>query len=129
MPVEVLEHYTIRCASLERTRDFYADIVGLTVGPRPNFNFAGYWLYCGGSPVIHLVEARGSQAATPGEHSTGALDHVAFRGVDLEKTRAHFRANGIAFTENAVPDFELHQIFLHDPDGIMVELNFRGIVA
>jgi len=35
MPVEMLEHYTIRCASLERTRDFYRDVIGLSVGERP----------------------------------------------------------------------------------------------
>ena len=41
MPVEMLEHYTIRCASLETTRDFYRDVLGLAVGDRPNFPFKG----------------------------------------------------------------------------------------
>ena len=48
----------IRCSNLERTRDFYRDFIGLEVGPRPNFNFAGYWLYCGGVAVVNLMKRR-----------------------------------------------------------------------
>jgi len=57
MGVLALEHVTIRCAQLQRTRDFYVELVGLTEGARPNFPFRGYWLYLGGVPVVHLVEA------------------------------------------------------------------------
>jgi len=122
MPVEMLEHYTVRCASLERTRDFYRDVLGLSVGDRPNFPFKGYWLYLGGVPIVHLSETR------DGPHSTGdtaALDHIAFRGLDLEATRATLRKHGLSFRENEVPGARIHQIFVPDPDGILIELNFR----
>lgn len=124
MPVEQIEHYTIRCRDLERTCDFYRDVIGLTVGPRPNFNFPGYWLYCGGVPVVHLVKEDGSPAAPDG-HSTGAVDHIAFRGSDVETTKKALTRHNIVFRHNAVPDFRLQQIFVHDPDGIQIELNFR----
>ena len=62
MPVEMLEHYTIRCASLERSCDFYRDVLGLTVGDRPNFPFKGYWMYLGGVPIVHLVDRAESDA-------------------------------------------------------------------
>ena len=127
MPVEMLEHYTIRCANLERTRDFYRDVIGLDVGDRPNFPFKGYWLYLGGVPMVHLVDAAES-AERDGPHSgadTAALDHIAFRGVDLEATRATLKAHDLAFRENAVPGGRIHQIFVADPDGILLELNFR----
>ena len=96
MPVEMLEHYTIRCASLERTRDFYRDIIGLTVGDRPNFPFKGYWLYLGGVPIVHLVDAAESEMrdGAHGKGDTAALDHIAFRGLDLAATSdlASYRA-------------------------------------
>lgn len=38
MAVDMLEHFTVRCGSLERTRDFYFEIIGLRVGPRPDFD-------------------------------------------------------------------------------------------
>ena len=127
MPVEMLEHYTIRCASLERTRDFYRDVLGLTEGERPKFPFKGYWLYLGGVPIVHLVDAAESEMRD-GPHrgsDTAALDHIAFRGRDLEATRATLRRHGLSFRENAVPGGRIHQIFVPDPDGILIELNFR----
>jgi catechol 2,3-dioxygenase-like lactoylglutathione lyase family enzyme len=128
MPVEMLEHYTIRCASLERTRDFYRDALGLTVGERPNFPFKGYWMYLGGVPIVHLVDAAES-ADRDGPHDgrdTAALDHIAFRGLDLAATRAALMRHDLPFRENAVPGGRIHQIFVPDPDGILIELNFRN---
>ena len=48
MGVRALEHVTIRCGQLRRTRDFYVELMGLTEGERPAFPFRGYWLYLGG---------------------------------------------------------------------------------
>jgi catechol 2,3-dioxygenase-like lactoylglutathione lyase family enzyme len=128
MPVELLEHYTIRCASLERTRDFYRDVLGLAEGERPNFPFRGYWMYLGAVPIVHLVDARESEARD-GAHNgtdTAALDHIAFRGRDLDATRATLQAHGLKFRETGVPGGRLRQIFVPDPDGILIELNFRN---
>jgi catechol 2,3-dioxygenase-like lactoylglutathione lyase family enzyme len=128
MPAEQLEHVTVRCTDLNATRAFYAGILGLSVGPRPDFPFKGYWLYCGGVPVVHLVD----KAETEQRHSahtgpdTGALDHVAFRGGDIAAMRATLGAAGIAFRETGVPGGRLQQIFVSDPNGILIELNFRN---
>ena len=46
MPAEALNHYTIQARDMEKTKDFYEQIVGLKVGDRPPLNFPGYWLYC-----------------------------------------------------------------------------------
>ena len=94
MGVQVLEHVTIRCAQLKRTRDFYVDLMGLTEGDRPAFPFRGHWLYLGGVAVVHLVEASDSAGAwgreivipTPAD-GTGSFDHVAFRGDDFQAMR------------------------------------------
>jgi len=131
MPVEMLEHYTIRCASLERTRDFYRDVLGLTVGDRPNFPFKGYWMYLGGVPIVHLVD-RTESDARDGPHvgvDTAAFDHIAFRGIDIEATRATLKAHDLKFREAGIPGGRLQQIFVPDPDGILVELNFRNAAA
>jgi len=127
MPVEMLEHYTIRCESLERTRDFYRDVLGLIDGDRPSFPFKGYWMYLGGVPIVHLVDAQESTERDGPQVGvdTAALDHIAFRGVDIEATRATLRKHDLKFRENAVPGGRIHQIFVRDPDGILIELNFR----
>lgn len=128
MALEALEHCTIQCADLAATRDFYRDVLGLREGFRPAFGFAGHWLYLGEVPVVHLVGADGAlkenRGRPTGDH-TGAFDHVAFRGKDASATIARLKAKGIAFRESQVRDIGLHQVFVRDPNGVMVEMNFR----
>ncbi len=128
MALEALEHYTIQCTDLAGTRDFYRDVLGLKEGPRPKLGFAGHWLYCGEVPVVHLLGADGAlpenRGCEPGG-DTGAFDHIAFRGSDVETTLVSLKKHGVAFRENHIPDFQLHQVFVRDPNGIMVEMNFR----
>jgi catechol 2,3-dioxygenase-like lactoylglutathione lyase family enzyme len=134
MGVRALEHVTIRCSQLRRTRDFYVDLMGLTEGERPAFPFRGYWLYLGGVPVVHLVEASDTagawgreEAPLPvAEDGTGAFDHVAFHGDDFEGMRARLKDTGVIFKERVVPGGRLKQLFVPDPEGVLVEINFRA---
>ena len=71
MPAVSLNHYTILVQDLERTKDFYEDIVGLKSGDRPPLNFDGYWLYCGGEPVVHLIANRAGDPHIDGAPGTG----------------------------------------------------------
>jgi catechol 2,3-dioxygenase-like lactoylglutathione lyase family enzyme len=129
MALEALEHYTINCADLDATRDFYRDVLGLAQGFRPKLGFHGYWLYAGDIPVVHLLGPEGAlpenREAKPGA-STGSLDHIAFRGKDAGATIAKLREHGLKFRENRIAEIALHQVFVRDPNGIMVEMNFRG---
>jgi catechol-2,3-dioxygenase len=124
MPVDGFSHYNLRAprALLEDLRAFYADVIGLTVGPRPPFASFGYWLYAGGEPVLHLSEAR------PGsEPSAGAstFDHAALRCSDRAGFEQLLRARGVPFSTAQVPLTRQVQLFLTDPAGNGVELNFQ----
>lgn len=122
MPVDGFQHINIRSADVERAREFYARVLGLRAGDRPPFRSAGYWLYLGDQAVVHLVQRGPDEPVDPG---SGNLDHVAFRGVDLDGTRQALHAAGIPFREAVVPRDKTMQIFVHDPDGIKLELNFE----
>ena len=86
------------------------------------FASIGYWLYLGDQPIVHLVQRQPDHTA---EGGSGALDHVAFRGMNLDATRQTLREAGIPFREAVVPRDNIVQIFVHDPDGIKLELNFE----
>ena len=45
-------------------------------------------------------------------------------GVWLSAYTAKLTEKGIAFEERDVPGKPLHQVFLHDPNGVKVEINF-----
>src|ERR1700682_970160 len=58
MPLGGLQHYTIEPSDLERTKDFYCEVLGLENGDRPPLDFPGYWLYSGGAATVHLMGTR-----------------------------------------------------------------------
>jgi catechol 2,3-dioxygenase-like lactoylglutathione lyase family enzyme len=120
MPLERLDHVTILCRDLARSRVFYAEVLELVDGDRPPFDFPGAWLWLGDKPVVHLVGGRNADT-----HGTGSFDHVAFAASDLDATRSRLVGAGVRFRETAVPGRPLHQIFLEDPDGVTIELNVR----
>ncbi len=121
MAVKGIDHCTILAADLAATRDFYVDVLGLTEGARPPFDFPGHWLYCGDHPVVHLVGGERARGAATG---SAAVDHIAFAAADIDAVRAHLQALGLDFDERKSPRLGQHQLFLRDPNGIRIELNF-----
>lgn len=140
LSVAGVAHVTLLCspAQLASVEDFYKQVIGLTSGARPSFEFPGVWLYAGGEPIIHLAavlqDAASASAATASSRSampggalpTGPIDHVALRANGtVTASREQLNRQGIPFTEAPVPDFPLYQIFLNDPLGVKIELNFE----
>lgn len=138
MGIRKLGHYSIRTGDLEASRRFYTDILGLAEGFRPPFKFPGVWLYAGGDEadfgVVHIIgidphDPQGlkdylgdkDEDALSG---TGAVDHVAFLATGLEAMRARLAAAGLPFTERTVPSLGLFQLFLTDPSGVTIEMNY-----
>jgi catechol 2,3-dioxygenase-like lactoylglutathione lyase family enzyme len=137
--IQSLNHFSIRTVELEASRQFYEEVLGLKVGPRPDFPFPGLWIYAGdtGNPYNAVVHIIGIDRNDPeglkkylGERDEGtlqgggALDHVAFFATGLADMLAHLKGRGIAPRERTVPSIGLHQLFLDDPNGIVIELNY-----
>ena len=120
--IDRLDHINIAAPAglLVEVRDFYVDILGLEDGARPEFSSPGYWLYAGNDPLIHLSERDGRSA----DGSNGCLDHVAFRGQDMQALSSRLESTGIEFKLTHVPGLNLSQLFFHDPAGVRVEVNF-----
>ena len=135
MPIEKLDHYSIRTADLDATRQFYTNVLGFEVGPRPNFPFPGVWLYQGGTAVVHVIgidpeDSTGLQDylgdREMGGSGSGNIDHVAFVGSDIDGMRSRITEAGLPFRERQVPAMTLKQLFVEDPSGVTIELNFPG---
>ena len=134
-----LNHFSIRTLDLEATRVFYERVLGLTVGPRPPFPFPGLWMYSGdhgnvANAVVHII---GMDPQDPeglkrylGDRDvaslkgSGAVDHLAFFAQGLAAMLEHLRTLGVAVRERTVPAIGLHQLFLDDPNGVVIELNY-----
>ena len=133
-----INHFSIRTADLDASRHFYADVLWLTVGPRPAFPFPGLWMYRGdhadvANAVVHIIgtdraEQQGLDGylgeRDEGERGTGSIDHVAFFADGLAAMLAHLKSKGVPYRQRTVPNIGLHQVFLDDPNGCVIELNY-----
>ncbi len=126
MPVTGLSHYNLRAPRelMERLRSFYCEVVGLTPGERPPFGSFGYWLYAGEQAIVHISETRAGEACTLGVTTT--FDHAAFHCSGRLDFESRLRQSGIAFTKARVPGTLQLQLFISDPAGNGVELNFAS---
>lgn len=123
MGVGVLDHFNIRTRNLGETVRFYEDVLGLEKGPRPNFAFPGAWLYSEGRAVVHLVDISGTDETQ--KPDSGVVHHVAFVSHGFHGMKQHLQAKGFAFEAREVPGGDLWQIFVRDPNGVMIELNYE----
>lgn len=128
MAIAGLNHFNIMGSRslIDEVRDFYIDVIGLSEGWRPDFDFDGHWLYAGDAPILHLmVSEEDSKAAESGITSkTGHLDHIALTAADLKAVEARLIKLGQVYKKKMIARFNVTQLFLHDPIGLGVELNF-----
>ena len=137
MLINSLDHCSIRTTKLQETRDFFVDILGLEDGERPDFPFPGAWLYTDSTAVIHLIGVDpddpsglqrhlGGQISAEALQGSGAFDHIAFRANDPIVLIERLEKTDYAYRERQVPNMNLFQIFVEDPNGITIELNYWG---
>jgi catechol 2,3-dioxygenase-like lactoylglutathione lyase family enzyme len=122
--VGVLDHFNIRTRKLADTVRFYQDIMGLEKGARPNFAFPGAWMYSEGKAVVHLVDI--SQTEEPQKPDSGVVHHVAFASRDFAGMKQRLETKRMEFDSRQVPGGDLWQIFVNDPNGVMIELNYEA---
>ena len=104
-------------------KDFYCDVVGLTQGFRPAFERFGFWLYIGDKDVLHLITPKEGDDRS---YQKSSFDHVAFKTAAYQDVLKKLKSLNISFEEKLIPGMSAHQIFLRDPAGNRVELNFEG---
>jgi catechol 2,3-dioxygenase-like lactoylglutathione lyase family enzyme len=138
MPLSHLEHFLIQTANMAATRDWYVSTLGFRDGPHPDFKFPVCWLYLGEKDVIHLTEGGTNVSENRkrylGQQSdavqgSGVIDHMAFRCSGLQETMEHLKRSNVPFSQRQVDDQGVFQLFLMDPNGVKIELNFAASEA
>lgn len=143
-----LDHVNIVTLRLEETVRFYTEVLGMrsgNVAGLPPGSVCAAWIYDDSdTPVLHLqgidpgrpeealesvLRRRGDLAASisvEGLRGSGAIDHIALECDRYDELRARLTAAKCELNYNEVPRMNLRQIFVNDPNGITLELNFRG---
>ncbi len=133
MGLKRLEHFLVLTNDIDATKDFYCNALGMSVGLRPELEFPGYWVYLDEIPVVHIADFQAyivwtKKVGIPvssGPPGTGALDHVAFNAKGFDSMFESLSTQGFTLSHNILADIGLKQIFLEDPNGLSIELNFR----
>jgi glyoxylase I family protein len=121
MAQRMLDHASICVTDVERSRQFYEGLLGLTPAPRPDFGFPGMW-YQIGEGQLHLIQRqRADSTGRPAESIDATDPHLAIRVDDLDGMRHRLQAAGLQLL-----DFGGEQLWVHDPDGNTVELRAPG---
>lgn len=120
MTLNAFDHVNVRTAKLEAMKDWYADVLDLHAGPRPDFGFDGAWLYLGDRAVVHLVEVTGE----PQAGGDVTLEHFAFRASGMPEFLAKLDSKGIAYKIAVIEAVSVAQVNIFDPDGNHIHVDF-----
>lgn len=124
--INQLDHYNFNTDNPAATLDFYTRILGLESAPkgmRPSTK-PGAWIMIGDRAGIHINFVDHSHQGIGGD--TGPIDHIAFDATDHSAFENVFTENDIEYRKVARPEINLVQLFLHDPNGIKIEINIRN---
>ncbi|WP_170387592.1 VOC family protein [Ruegeria atlantica] len=123
MRIERLDHVNIVTTRLPDMVAWYAEVLGLKPGARPDFPFPGAWLYAGDDAVVHLV----GQEGTPnvGSEVKLKLEHFALSATGLSAFEEKLISCQIQYRKTDVQGAGKVQIHVADPDGNHIHIDFE----
>lgn len=121
MQIKRLDHLNIRTSRLEEMIRWYQEVLGLTLGPRPDFGFPGAWLYAGEDAIVHLVGLTDEPGSNPKDLK---LEHGAMTATGFDDFIALLKARGDAYYLARVPGWPIVQVNVVDPDGNHLHIDF-----
>ncbi|WP_426164417.1 VOC family protein [Sandarakinorhabdus sp. DWP1-3-1] len=131
MTVKSLDHVNIQTTAVAETAQFLADVLELRPGPVvPGGDMARVtWMYdAQDRPLVHITlpgQTFAEDADRPLRADTGALHHVAFECTGHAAMLERLERLGIPARHRHIGEIGLQQVFVTEPNGVLLELNFR----
>jgi catechol 2,3-dioxygenase-like lactoylglutathione lyase family enzyme len=130
LPLKSFNHISKEVINLEKSKNFYCDLLGFVVVPRPPFEANGYWLW-GYNLSLHLVltsdkRKRKSVLKARYAHFTEALprvDHFAFMTDDVSYVKEILDQANVYYKHEKPAGTGIEQLFFFDPDGNVIEVS------
>ena len=131
MRVNRLDHINVQTVKLDETVRFYSEVLDLRAGdPPPPLDPAQVqWMFDADDRAIFHLSEPGSLKAVGYVNKgddTGAVHHVALDCSGHDAMVGRLEALGLDHKLNHVTAIDLRQIFVRDPNGILLELNYRA---
>lgn len=117
LTIKAFNHVALQISDIEKSRTFYAEVLGLEEIPAPAFDYPVVWFNIGNSREIHLIGRKPEVPFTPVRSN-----HFALEVNDIYLAEKILKENGAnCLPIKSRPDGIL-QLFLTDPDGNYIEL-------
>jgi catechol 2,3-dioxygenase-like lactoylglutathione lyase family enzyme len=123
-----LNHVALLVQDVERSRQFYSQVLGMEEVP----GLGAVWLAKGPAEIHLLQESEKGRAAQAAGHyhgddlADGYTVHIAFEVDDLEAAQRHLRACQVEIVCGPRPrGSDGEQLYIRDPDGYVIELFAR----
>lgn len=123
LPIKALHHISLQTADLPQSIAFYRDLLGFAEIPRVKFDFGGAWLFKYGLQ-IHLIEDAAWKA--PDASIRSRHNHIAFEVTDIDAVERQLESAGLKMKISIQASSNVKQIFVHDPDGHIIEFGAYG---
>ena len=131
MKIEGIHHVSLGVTDLERSRQFYKEILHLEEIERPPFGFPGAWFAAGASQHVHLIVHPNSTLRN-GKSLDTRDGHFAVRVPSYRQAVVYLWSRG--YRENSTDEFKrlilqpyatagFPQIYILDPDRNVIEIN------
>ncbi|KAK7411210.1 hypothetical protein VNO78_02642 [Psophocarpus tetragonolobus] len=124
LQLKSLNHISLVCRSMEKSIDFYENILGFFPVKRPSsFNFNGAWLFNYGIG-IHLLQSDDPEAMPKIGDINPKDNHISFQSESIVAVENRLKQLKIEYMKGRVEESGVYvdQIFFHDPDGVMIEI-------
>ncbi|XP_055801736.1 glyoxylase I 4-like [Solanum dulcamara] len=119
-----LNHISIVCRSVDKSLDFYQNILGFFPIRRPcSFNFDGAWLFNYGIG-IHLLQSEDPENMPKISIINPKDNHISFQCESMATVEKRLKEMETEYIKCRVEEGGIYvdQIFFHDPDGTMIEI-------
>ena len=114
-----LDHVAIGVADVERSRRFYADVLGFE---RAHEAWDRPVVMAAGESGVAIFDRHGEPATDDGDPPPARILHIAFRvdreGLERARTELAERGLEVEFSDHGIS----HSIYFPDPDGHRLEL-------
>ncbi|KAJ4846947.1 hypothetical protein Tsubulata_037994 [Turnera subulata] len=124
LKLKSLNHISLVCRSVEKSLDFYQNVLGFTPIRRPgSFNFKGAWLF-NYDMAIHLLQSENPESMPQIGKINPKDNHISFQCECMGSVEKKLKEMSIEYVKGRVEEGGIYvdQLFFHDPDGITIEI-------
>lgn len=117
LAIKEINHVALYVADVEKSVQFYEQIMRLQPLARPDFDFPGAWFRVGTHQELHLIGIR-TEPVISGSRS----NHFALEVSDMQAWESHLIQQKASYRPPKPRPDGILQIFVYDPDGYWIEL-------